>query len=89
MLLNVSTSKMENGTYTTYKFESRKVNYEVVTKDHEEFSVWSNRFGPANSTRATFNHYFTGEELAARSKTFANLVEGFKHYQSMLTELSH
>lgn len=75
--------------YTSYKFESRKVSYDVVTKDHKEFSVWSNRFGTAMFPRGTLTVYWSIEELATRSKTFAKFASGLSAYSNMLEAVSH
>ena len=75
--------------YTVYKFEARKVTYEVLTKDHKEFSVWSNRFGTAGFGRGTLNVYWSVEELAARSKMFADFAKSLTAYSNMLSSVSH
>jgi len=76
--------------YTVYKFEERKVSYEVLTKDHKEFSVWSNRFGTAGfGRRGTMNVYWSPAELAARSKFFSNFVKGVEALENMKSEMSH
>lgn len=75
--------------YTSYAFTSRKVSFDVVTRDHKEFSVWSNRFGSAMFPRGTLTVYWSIEELAARSKTFANFAASLTAYNNMLTAVSH
>ena len=74
MQIETRTSELSNATYTTYSFVSRKVNYEVVTTDNKEFSVWSNRFGGAGFGRGTLTVYRSIEELAARSQAFKHLA---------------
>jgi len=73
------------GEYTTYSFTSRKVDYSVVTKDHKEFNVWSNRFGTANFPRGTLTVYWSMEELAARSKFFFNFAHGLKSLNELIS----
>ncbi len=74
--------------YTSYSFESRKVSFDVVTRDHKEFSVWSNRYGSASFPRGTLTVYWSIEELAARSATFDRFVGGLRAMLNMQEAVS-
>jgi len=87
MATTINTTHEEG--YTTYSFTSRKVEYSVVAKDHTEFSVWSNRFGSAMFPLGTFTVYWSIEELATRSKFFANFAKGMTAFGEMKAALSH
>ena len=88
MELQVTESKLETGTYTTYAFTHRGTDYQIVTRDHEEFNVWSNRFGKSGFGRGTLTVYWSMDELARRGKIFADFVEGLRHFRAMIEEVN-
>jgi hypothetical protein len=58
--------------YTIYKFEANQTEYEVLTKNGQNFDVYSSRIGRAGRTVPKF--YGSIDELAKRSMAFSNLV---------------
>jgi len=71
------TTTIEHG-YTCYKFNSRGTSYNVLTRDHKTYDVWSKRESYGNAHDRTLKCYDSLNELAKRSKALANLAELIK-----------
>ena len=65
------TQTQENG-YTVYKFCANNTDYDVLTQDGKEFTVYSSRRGCA--AFPGIKVYASLEEMAQRSKALANLA---------------
>ena len=68
--MEIEQTRTEN--MTIYKFMDRGVTYDVFARDEGSVDVWSNRISQASAP--VLKCYDSLEQLAARSKMFANFA---------------
>lgn len=75
--MGITIKQTQNNNTTVYAFTANNTDYEVLTADQKEFTVFSRH---TTLTRwSTPKVYDTANQLASRSKAFNDLIKLIQH----------